>query len=329
MMDDLAARNHLMQVLPAGLAQAFPEVRSRAKLLPSGPPVPYPVQFRVVGPDAQQLRVLADRVKAVMQQHPNLRGVNDNWNESVKAMRLEIDQDKARALGVSSQSIAQAMQTMFSGTTIGQYREGDKLINIVLRQPVEERDALSDLAAAYVPTSSGKSIPLLQIAQPVFAWEPGVLWRDARSYAITVQGDVREGLQGATLTQALKPQLDRLQVQWTAEGWGEYRIVVAGVHLADAAIAQLQPCLAGVHDRPAGDCGRGGRLAAAQPAVWLRGPAGGDRPDGDDFAFLCLFRHGRDSVECLVGYHRHCSHRQRIQGKTACIKEHLNWARVQ
>jgi len=228
MMDDLAARNHLMQALPAGLAQAFPEVRSRAKLLPSGPPVPYPVQFRVVGPDAQQLRVLADRVKAVMQQHPDLRGVNDNWNESVKAMRLEIDQDKARALGVSSQSIAQAMQTMFSGTTIGQYREGDKLINIVLRQPVEERDALSDLAAAYVPTASGKSIPLLQIAQPVFAWEPGVLWRDARSYAITVQGDVREGLQGATLTQALKPQLDRLQVQWTAEGWGEYRIVVAG-----------------------------------------------------------------------------------------------------
>lgn len=228
MMQDLKARDHLMQRLPSALAQTFPEVRSRAKLLPSGPPVPYPVQFRVQGPDASQLRVLADQVKAVMREHPDMRGVNDNWNESVKVLRLEVDQEKARALGVSSQSIAQATQTMLTGATIGQYREGDKLINMVLRQPLEERDAMDDLAAAYLPTASGKAIPLTQIAKPVLGWEPGVLWREGRSFAITVQGDVKDGLQGATLTNALAPAMEQLQAQWRAKGWADYRIVVAG-----------------------------------------------------------------------------------------------------
>src|SRR5690606_13412553 len=129
-----------------------------------------------------------------------------------------------RALGVSSQSIAQATQVMLTGSTIGQFREGDQLISIVLRQPLTERDALDDLAAAYVPTAYGQSIPLAQIATPVLGWEPGVLWREARSYAITVQGDVRDGMQGATLTQALKPAMERLQAQWHANGWEGYRI---------------------------------------------------------------------------------------------------------
>lgn len=228
MTESLQARDVLMKQLPGELAKTFPEVRARSKLLPSGPPVPYPVQFRVVGPDATQLRQLADQVKHVMRQNPDMRGVNDNWNESVKVMRLDIDQEKARALGVSSQSIAQATQTLLSGTTMGQFREGDKLINIVLRQPLSERDAMDDLAVTYVSTSSGKSIPLAQIATPVLGWEPGVMWRDARSYAITVQGDVRAGLQGATLTQALKPSMVQLEEQWHAQGLNDYRIVAAG-----------------------------------------------------------------------------------------------------
>ena len=228
MAEDLHHRDVLMRQLPALLAQAFPEVRARTKLLPSGPPVSYPVQFRVEGGDAKQLRQLADQVKAVMQDHPDMRGVNDNWNESVKVLRLDVDQDKARALGVSSQSIAQATHTMLSGAAIGQYREGDKLLSIVLRQPVSERDAMDDLATTYVPTASGKFIPLAQIAQPVLDWEPGVLWREARNYAITVQGDVREGLQGATLTQALQPAMQQLQAKWVNQGLDGYRIVVAG-----------------------------------------------------------------------------------------------------
>jgi Cation/multidrug efflux pump len=155
-------------------------------------------------------------------------GVNDNWNESVKVIRLEVDQAKARALGVTSQSIAQASRTMFSGTTIGQYREDDRLIEIVLRQSPDEREAISDIANAYLPTASGKSIPLTQIARPVFTWEPGVMWRWNRDYAVTVQGDIVEGLQGATVTSELLPQLRAMESRWKEEGGQDVRIEVAG-----------------------------------------------------------------------------------------------------
>ena len=225
---DLKVRESLRVKLPALLAQEFPEIRGRVKLLPNGPPVPYPVQFRVVGTEPAALRQKAEEVKAVMRQNTSTRGVNDNWNESVKAVRLEVDQAKARALGVTSQSIAQASRTLLSGAPVGQYRDGDKLIDIVLRQPLSERDALSDLNQAYVPTASGKSIPLMQIAKPVLGWEPGVMWREGRQYAITVQSDISEGVQGATVTAQLQPELKKLQAAWVAKGQADYRIEVAG-----------------------------------------------------------------------------------------------------
>ena len=225
---DLKVRESLRIKLPALLATEFPEVRGRVKLLPNGPPVPYPVQFRVVGADPLVLRERADEVKAVLRGNASMRGVNDNWNESVKVMRLEVDQSKARALGVTSQSIAQASRTLLSGQAVGQFREGDKLIDIVLRQPLNERSAISDIGNAYLPTASGQAIPLTQIAKPVFAWEPGVMWRENRDYAITVQGDIAEGLQGATVTAQLQPVLNALQAQWHAGGMAGYRIDVAG-----------------------------------------------------------------------------------------------------
>ena len=225
---DLKLREPLRIKLPALIAQEFPEVRARVKILPNGPPVAYPVQFRVVGGDPTVLRARADEVKAVMRASSNTRGVNDNWNESVKTIRLEVDQTKARALGVTSQSIAQASKTIFGGTTVGQYREGDQLIDIVLRQPLEERNAITDVANAYLPTASGKSIPLTQIAKPIFAWEPGVMWRDNRDYSITVQGDIVEGLQGATVTAELLPALKELEAGWRVKGLTAYRIEVAG-----------------------------------------------------------------------------------------------------
>ena len=225
---DLKVRESLRIKLPALLAQEFPEVRGRVKLLPNGPPVPYPVQFRVVGTDPLILRERADEVKAIFRENANTRGVNDNWNESVKVLRLEVDQSKARALGVTSQSIAQASRTILSGSNVGQFREGDKLIDIVLRQPLDERNAISDIANAYLPTASGKAIPLTQIAKPVFAWEPGVMWRENRNYAITVQSDIIEGLQGATVSNELAPKLKMLEAKWKAEGLGAYRVEVAG-----------------------------------------------------------------------------------------------------
>ncbi|WP_395700099.1 efflux RND transporter permease subunit [Aquabacterium sp.] len=221
---DLAGRERIRKELPALLAAEFPEVRTRVKLLPNGPPVPYPVQFRVVGTDAATVRQWADQAKDILRANPNMRGVNDNWNEQVKALRLEVDQDKARALGVTSQAIAQSSRTMLSGITVGQYREDDKLVDIVLRQPLEERNVITDIGNAYLPTASGKAIPLMQIAKVGLAWEPGVLWREGRKYAVTVQGDVAEGMQGPTVTRQVWPQLDELRKRMPPE----YTIQIAG-----------------------------------------------------------------------------------------------------
>jgi multidrug efflux pump len=221
---DLATREALRAKLPTLLAEEFPEVRGRVKLLPNGPPVPYPVQFRVVGPDAKQVRLWADEAKAILRDNPNMRGVNDNWNESVKVLRLSIDQDKARVLGVTSQGVAQASRTILSGTTIGQYREGDKLVDIVLRQPEDERRAITDIGNAYLPTASGRSIPLTQIAQIDFDWEPGVMWREGRDFAVTVQGDIVDGMQGPTVTMQVWPKLEELQARMP-DGYG---IQIAG-----------------------------------------------------------------------------------------------------
>ncbi|MEY3271778.1 MAG: hypothetical protein RLZZ341_679 [Pseudomonadota bacterium] len=220
----LAEREELRVRLPALLAAEFPEVRGRVKLLPNGPPVPYPVQFRVVGPEADKVRAWADQAKEILRANPSMRGVNDNWNEQIKVLRLEIDQDKARALGVTSQSIALASRTILSGTTIGQYREGDRLIDIVLRQPLEERKAITDLGNAYLPTASGRSVPLTQVAKVGFAWEPGVLWREGRDYAVTVQGDVVEGVQGPTVTFQVWPELQKLAERMPPG----YKIQIAG-----------------------------------------------------------------------------------------------------
>ena len=221
---DLKEREALRLHLPQLLASEFPEVRARVKLLPNGPPVAYPVQFRVVGQDAAPVRLWADRAKEVLRANPSMRGVNDNWNEQIKVLRLDVDQDKARALGITSAAMAQGSRTILSGSTIGQYREGEKFIDIVLRQPLEERNAITDIGNAYLPTSSGRSVPLTQIAKINLAWEPGVMWREGRNYAVTIQGDVVEGVQGPTVTAQVWPKLQELAATMP-DG---YRIEVAG-----------------------------------------------------------------------------------------------------
>ena len=221
---DPDARERLRKRLPALMATEFPEVRARVKLLPNGPPVPYPVQFRIVGDDVETLRRIATEAKGMMRAHPDMQGVNDNWNEYVRAVRLTVDQDKARALGVSSQAIAQASRVLTSGTTVAQYREADRLIDIDFRTPLSERITLEALDNAYVPSASGKMIPVLQVAKPHLVWEPGVLWREGRQFAVTVQGDVREGVQGPTVSQALWPKMKELEARLPVG----YRIELAG-----------------------------------------------------------------------------------------------------
>jgi multidrug efflux pump subunit AcrB len=211
----------------------FPEVRGRVKLLPNGPPVPYPVQFRVSGDDVQKVRSIADRVKELMRANPNTVGVNDNWNESVKVLRLDLDQDKLQALGIGSQTVMRAANTILSGTTIGQYRDGNKLIDIVVRQPVEERATITALNEANIQLPGGRSVPMSQLAQARFVWEPGVVWREGREWAITVQADVADGIQGPTVSGQIEAKLGELRRALPAG----YRIELAGA-AADSGKAQ-------------------------------------------------------------------------------------------
>ncbi|HEY5799290.1 MAG TPA: efflux RND transporter permease subunit [Burkholderiaceae bacterium] len=230
---DLKARETLRLKIIQAFKDDFPEVRGRVKLLPNGPPVPYPVQFRVSGTEVAQVRAIADQVKDIMRANPNTVGVNDNWNESVKVLRLDVDQDKLRALGVTSQTVMRAANTILSGTTIGQFREDNKLIDIVVRQPAEERATIAVLNDTYIPTASGKSVPLSQIARPHFVWEPGVVWREGREWAITVQSDVVDGIQGPTVSSQVGDKLGDLRARLPAG----YKIALAGA-AADSGAAE-------------------------------------------------------------------------------------------
>ena len=189
----------------------FPDVRPRITLLPNGPPVTYPVQFVVQGPDPRVVRVVADQVKEAVAASEYTRGTHDNWNENIKVMNIEVDQARARALGVSSESIAQASHVILSGATIGQYRENNRLIDIVFRNPEEERDTLSELLNANVPTASGAYVPLAQVGRVNMAFEPGVIWRQNGDFAITVKADVVAGIQGTTVALAMDKALAPLR----------------------------------------------------------------------------------------------------------------------
>jgi multidrug efflux pump len=229
----LAARATLMRKIEDVFKNDFPEVRGRVKLLPNGPPVPYPVQFRVTGPDVAVVRRLADQVKDIMRANPNTVGVNDNWNEAVKVLRLDLDQDKLRALGLTSQAVRRTVATVLSGTTVGQFRESNRLIDIVVRQPLEERSTMSVLANTNVATASGRPVTLSQVARIAFVWEPGVVFREGREWAIMVQSDVVEGIQGPTVSTQVGDKLAGLRAGLPAG----YRIKLEGA-AADSSEAE-------------------------------------------------------------------------------------------
>ena len=221
---DVRQRDALRRKIENVFKTDFPEVRGRVKLLPNGPPVPYPVQFQVMGPDIGVVRKFADQVKEIMIANPNTVGVNDNWNESIKVLRLDLDQDKLRALGVTSQAVRRTVATVLSGTTVGQFRESNRLIDIVVRQPLDERSNMSVLANTNVATPSGKAVPLSQLARIEFVWEPGVVQRYGREWAIMVQSDVVDGVQGPTVSDQVNAKLAALRAKLPAG----YRIKLEG-----------------------------------------------------------------------------------------------------
>ncbi|MEN3029867.1 efflux RND transporter permease subunit [Chromobacterium amazonense] len=204
-------REEVKQRLEKIFDNDFPLVRGRVTRLENGPPVGYPVQFRVMGPDHDQVRQIADRVEALVRKHPAALRVNQNWGEQVKALRIAIDQDKAAALGLSSQQLSQQLQMLISGSAVSAYREGNQSIAIVARlNPGEQKDVAA-LGNLMIQTGSGRFVPVSQIGHIHYEPEEGIIWRRNRLPAITVNADVVDGVQGADVSTQLQPQILALE----------------------------------------------------------------------------------------------------------------------
>jgi multidrug efflux pump len=193
------------------LADNYPDIRFKVDRLFNGPPVGWPVQLRVTGPDRDEVRRIAGEMATVMRANPLMQTVHNDWLEPVPSLKLDIDQDRARAIGVSSQAVRQTLQGILSGFPLGEFREGEETISVVLREPEASRGVLSAVEAAYVKTATGASVPLTQVAKVTLALEPGIEWRRARLPTITVRGAVPDHVQSPDVTKAIFAQLQPLR----------------------------------------------------------------------------------------------------------------------
>ncbi|GLU38776.1 MULTISPECIES: efflux RND transporter permease subunit [Pseudomonas] len=210
---DLKGREEVRQWLIQRMAEDFPTLRSRISRLENGPPVGYPVQFRVSGEHIQQVRELARKVAAKMRENPHVVNVHLDWEEPSKVIRLNLDQDRARALGVSTQDVSQFLQSSLTGSTVSYYREDNELIEILLRGDARERQDLSQLPSLAIPTNNGRSVALSQVATLEYGFEEGIIWRRNRLPTVTVRADIYDDSLPATLVKQISPTLEPIRAE--------------------------------------------------------------------------------------------------------------------
>lgn len=204
-------REKLRSWLIDTLNQEFPTLRTRISRLENGPPVGYPVQFRVSGEHIDEVRALAREVSEKVRQNPHVVNVHLDWEEPSKVVRLNIDQERARALGVSSADLSRFLQSSLTGTPVSHYREGNELIEILLRGTPGERQQLGLLPSLAVPTDSGKRVPLAQIAVLEYGFEEGVIWHRNRLPTVTVRADIYGQQQPVSLVKQILPTLEPIR----------------------------------------------------------------------------------------------------------------------
>jgi multidrug efflux pump len=227
--DREAIRSQLLKELP----RLFPDLRWRVNRFENGPPVGYVLQYRLSGPDREVLRREADKIAAALRSNPYPYAINLDTAEPSKVIRATIDQDRARALGVSTQSVSQLMETAINGATLSTLREDNKLIQIVLRGPPRERAQLELLGNLSIPTSKGINVALNQIANLEYGFEEGILWRRDRAPTITVRADIYEDIQPPQVVAMLAPEIAKIEAQLPRG----YRLQVGGT-VEDAAKGQ-------------------------------------------------------------------------------------------
>jgi multidrug efflux pump len=221
---DNRAREAVVERLNRVLETDFTLLRGRVNRLENGPPVGYPVQFRVSGEDVATLRRIGNEIAAIMRDSPHTHNVHLDWNEQTKAIRLEIDQNKARVIGVSSQGLSTVLNSILAGYSITQYREKDELIEVLARAEATERNDPGRLAEINVPTTSGKWVPLSQVARIEYGFEEGIIWRRNRQPTVNVRADLRGDIQAPVVSRQIDPLLDPIRARLPPY----YRIEVGG-----------------------------------------------------------------------------------------------------
>ena len=190
---NVESRESIREWMIRDVVPKFPELQMRVTRLENGPPVGYPVQIRVGGEHIDQVRSIAAQVRAKVEQYPGVTNVNYDWDEPTKAIRLEIDQNRARALGVSSQMLSQFLYSTISGAELTTFREGNQLIQVNLRAPADQRLDVAAIGSLMVPTTSGKSVPVSQIADVREEFVDGIIWHRNREPTVTVRADLKDG----------------------------------------------------------------------------------------------------------------------------------------
>ena len=208
---DIESRERVRRWVIETLATDFSDVQGRVLRLENGPPVGFPIQFRVSGEHIDAVRRIAHQVADKIRANPNVDNVNLDWDEPSKVVRLTLDQDRARALGVSSAALAQFLRGSLSGTTVSTFREGNELIEILLRGPEDERARLSLLSSLAVPTENGRSVPLSQLATLDYGVEDGIIWHRDRLPSINVRADIYGDVTPPTVTAQILPTLDGIR----------------------------------------------------------------------------------------------------------------------
>jgi multidrug efflux pump subunit AcrB len=222
---NVEARERVRARIEQVLVDRFPEAVARAYPLEMGTPVGWPVQYRVSGPEAREVRNIAYQLASVMGRSPDLRNLNFDWIETTKTLRIRVDQEEARLLDLSSSSLAQALDIVMSGATITQVRDGIHLIDVVLRGEEQEKVDLDNLVTLQIPLPNGRTVPLLQVASLEFGQELPLVRRRDRVPTLTVQSDVYPGLQPETAVRNLQSKIAALDATLPAG----YKIHVGGV----------------------------------------------------------------------------------------------------
>lgn len=205
--ENIEQREAVRDWLIETMREQFPDVHSRITRLENGPPVGYPVQFRVTGEHIGQVRELARQVAAVVRNNAHVSNVHLDWEEPSKVVYLRIDQDRARAMGVSTASVSQFLRGALSGASVGQFREGNELIEILQRGTLEDREDLAGLGSLAIPTDNGTSVSLSQVATLEYGFEEGVIWHRDRLPSVTVRADIYGKHQAVDVVREILPQL--------------------------------------------------------------------------------------------------------------------------